>query len=70
MWRVCVAAVTGSAAFSHGQGDTPAGNFMVSRLVAIMALKTQSPHVDIATAAVKIQKSVQFTVPDKVLVTP
>lgn len=69
MWRICVTVVTGSAAFSHRQGDTTAADLMVSCLVAIMALKTQSPHVDIATAAVKIEKGVEFAVPDKVLVT-
>jgi hypothetical protein len=42
---------------------------MVSCLVAIMALKAQPPHVDIATAAVKIKKGVEFAVPDKVLIT-
>ena len=69
MWRICVTVVTGSAAFSHRQGDTATGNLVVACLVAIMALKAQTSHVDIGTAAVKIQKGVQFAVSDKVLVT-
>lgn len=69
VWRICVTVVAGSAALSHGQGDTTAADLMVCCLMAIMALKTQPPHVDIATAAVKIENGVEFAVPDKVLVT-
>ena len=69
MWRIGVTVVTGSAALSHRQGDATAADLVVCCLVAIMALKTQAPHVDITTAAVKIQKGVEFAVSDKVLVT-
>ena len=58
MWRICVTVATGPAAFSHRQGDTAAADLVVACLVAIMALKTQASHVDIATAAVKIEKGV------------
>jgi hypothetical protein len=58
VWLICVAVVTGSAALSHRQGYTAAADLVVACLVAIMALKTQPPHVDIATAAVKIQQGV------------
>ena len=69
MGRIRVAVVTGPAAFRYGQSNTAPGNFMVSCLVAIMALKTQTLHVDITTFGVKIRQGVEFAVPDKVLVT-
>jgi hypothetical protein len=69
VWRFCVTMAAGSAALSNRQGDTAAADFVVCCLVAIMALKTQAPHVDIAAAAVKIKKGVEFAVPDKILVT-
>ena len=69
VWRICVAVATGSAAFSHRQGDAAASDLMVACLVAIMALKTQTSHVDVATASVKIEQGVEFSVSDKVLIT-
>ena len=69
VWIICVTVAAGSAALRHRQGDTTAADLVICSLVTIMALKTQAPHVDIATAAMKIKKGVEFAVSDKVLVT-
>ena len=63
-----MAVVTGSAAFRYGQSDAAPGNFMVSCLVAIMALKTQPLHVDITTFGVKIRQGVELAMPDEILI--
>ena len=68
MWGIRVAVVTGPAAFRYGQGNAAPCNFMVSGLVAIVALKSQTLHVDITTFGVKIRQGVEFAMPDEILI--
>lgn len=62
-----VTVFTRSASFGHRECEASAGDFMVSRLVTIMTLKTETPHMDVAAARVKIEKGIEFPVLNRIL---
>ena len=54
----------GSAPFGHRQGETAAGNLVVTGLVAFMTLEAEAAHMDVTACGVEIERGIEPAVLD------